>query len=203
MAFAPRVREVIGLDVSDGMLAEAARKALDQGFRNVTFQKAPAESLPFPNDSFQYVTCRVASHHFVSVSRFCDESFRVLKSGGRLLVADTSVPEGSPVVDQWQNRVEAVRDTSHVRNYSPHEWRAFTTDAGFHVEALAELKEGAPMSLRDWMKKSGCEGKAAKEVVRLFAEAPEEARKRFRIVEQPDGDVTFQWMRVVLAARKP
>ena len=202
LAFASRVKEVIGLDVSEGMLAQARANALKEGLSNVTFEKGPAEALPFPDACFDRVTCRVAPHHFLSVERFCAEAFRVLKPGGKLLIADTGVPDNLPQVDAWQNRVEALRDTSHVRNYSLSEWRSLVTTAGFQVEESAELEEEAQMSLEDWMKKSGCVEEAAAEVRKMFAEAPAEAKRVFHIQAKPDGDVGFRWLRVVLSARK-
>lgn len=99
------------------------------------------------------VTCPVAPHHFLSVERFCAETFRVLKPGGQFLIADTGVPVGLPEVDAWQNRVEALRDTSQLRNYSLSEWRALVKTAGLQVEESAKLEEEAKMSLEDWMKK--------------------------------------------------
>jgi ubiquinone/menaquinone biosynthesis C-methylase UbiE len=203
LAFAETAKEVIGLDVSEGMLEQARRQAVSRGIANVSFEKGAAEALRFPDGSFDLVTCRVAPHHFLSVPKFCSESYRVLRAGGRFLLADTTVPDGLTEVDQWQNKVEAVRDTSHVRNYSPSEWRSFAATAAFVVEDVVELEEEAPMQMRDWMKKSGCAGECAEQVARLFADAPVDARQQFRIVQQPDGDFTFQWMRVVLAARKP
>ncbi len=203
LAFAEIAKEVVGLDVSEGMLEQARKQASARGVPNVTFQKGAAESLPFPDASFEFVTCRVAPHHFLSIPQFCAETFRVLKPGGRFLLADTTIPDGLPEIDAWQNRIEAIRDTSHVRNCSPSEWRSFAENAGLVVEAVLELEEEAPMQMRDWLKKSGCEGEVAKEVERMFAEAPEEARKRFKIARQPGGDFTFQWMRVGMSARKP
>jgi len=203
LAFAARVKEVIGLDVSEGMLLQARANAQAEELANVTFQKGAAESLPFSDSSFDRVTCRVAPHHFLSVERFCAEAYRVLKPSGKLLIADTGVPEGLPEVDTWQNRVEALRDTSHVRNYSLMEWRKLAKTAGFRVEESVELEEEAQMSLDDWMKKSGCVGDAAAQVRKMFAEAPEQARHVFSIVSKPDGDVGFRWLRVVLAAEKP
>jgi ubiquinone/menaquinone biosynthesis C-methylase UbiE len=203
LAFAARVKQVVGLDVSEGMLTQARANAQAEGLANVTFQKGAAESLPFPDASFHKVTCRVAPHHFLSVERFCHEAFRVLKPGGQFLIADTGVPDGLPEVDAWQNRVEALRDTSHVRNYSLQEWRALVEKAGFHVEESAELEEEALVSMEDWMKKSGCVGEAAAQVRTMFAEAPEGARRAFSITSKADGDVGFRWLRVVLAARKP
>lgn len=202
LAFAARVKEVVGLDVSEGMLAQARANAQEEGITNVTFEKGAAESLPFPEASFDKVTCRVAPHHFLSIERFCAEAYRVLKPGGKLLIADTGVPDGLAEVDAWQNGVEALRDTSHVRNYSLREWRSLTKTAGFLVEESEELEEEAQVSLEDWMKKSGCVGEAAVQVRKMFAEAPAEARRVFSITAEPDGDVGFRWLRVVLSVRK-
>ncbi len=202
LAFASRVKEVVGLDVSDGMLGQARANAEKESVSNVTFEKGAAESLPFPDATFDRVTCRVAPHHFLSVQRFCSEAYRVLKPGGRLLIADTGVPDGLPEVDAWQNRVEAIRDTSHVRNYSLSEWRNLVTTAGFHVEESAELEEDAQVSMEDWMKKSGCLGQAAAEVRQMFAEASSDARRIFSIEPRDGADFVFRWLRVVLAARR-
>ncbi len=202
LAFAPRVAEVVGLDVSEGMLAQARRQAQEAGVTNVRFELGAAEQLPFADASFDRVTCRVAAHHFESVPRFVGESFRVLRPGGMLLITDTSVPDGMPEADAWQNRVEWVRDRSHARNYSPAEWRVFVEAAGFTVEAVERCDESTPITLRDWMKKSGCAGEAARQVERMFAEAPADARREFAIHPLADGDIAFQWMRVVLAARR-
>src|SRR5580693_4712522 len=48
LAFAARVKEVIGLDVSEGMLTQARANAKTESLNNVTFEKGAAESLPFP-----------------------------------------------------------------------------------------------------------------------------------------------------------
>jgi ubiquinone/menaquinone biosynthesis C-methylase UbiE len=203
LAFAARVGEVVGLDVSEGMLAQARSNAAAEGHSNVAFEKGAAEALPFPDAAFDRVTCRVAPHHFLSIEKFCAESYRVLKPGGKLLIADTGVPDAAPDVDAWQNRVEALRDTSHVRNYSLSEWRALVKAAGFELEQSAQLEEEAQVSMEDWMKKSGCEGEAAAQVRKMFEEAPPGARRAFHLEPWEGGDVGFRWLRVVLAARKP
>ena len=203
VGFAPLVAEVIGVDVSNGMLEQARKRAGEVGLANVSFRNAPAESLPFPDASFDFVTSRVAPHHFLSVPKFTAEAFRVLRPGGRLLVADTTVPDGAPDLDSWQNHLEVLRDPSHIRNYTASEWRAFVSAAGFVMEEIEELREPNLMSANSWLEKAGCHGEAAAEVRRLFQEAPPRAVETYRIQPKPDGDIAFQFLRLALAARKP
>ena len=101
LAVAPLVAKVPGLDVSSGMLNEARRRAAGTGITNVEFHQGSAEAVPFPDASFDAVTCRMAAHHFDSVPAFLVESARVLVPGGRLLVADTTPPDNAPEIDEW------------------------------------------------------------------------------------------------------
>jgi len=203
VAFAPLVAEVTGLDVSAAMLREARERGRTAGLANLVFETGAAESLPFPPNRFNAVTCRVAAHHFLSVPKFVAEAWRVLRPGGRLLVVDSAEPDNAPEVDAWHNRVESLRDPSHVRNYTPAEWRDFVADAGFVLEALEQVREPAPITMEAWLEKGGCHGEAAAKVRRLFLDAPEEVVRTFSITRMPDGDLSFQWVRVALAARKP
>jgi ubiquinone/menaquinone biosynthesis C-methylase UbiE len=203
VAFAPLVAEVTGLDVSAAMLREARERARAAGLANLVFETGAAESLPFPPDGFDGLVCRMAAHHFLSVPKFAAEAYRVLRPGGWLLVADSAAPDNAPEVDAWHNHVEVLRDGSHVRNYTPAEWRGFVTGAGFVLEELDQVRESVPITLRAWLKKGGCRGEAATEVRRLFLEAPPEAARTFSITRMPDGDISFQWVRIALSALKP
>jgi ubiquinone/menaquinone biosynthesis C-methylase UbiE len=203
VAFAPLVAEVTGLDVSAAMLRKARERARAAGLANLVFETGAAESLPFPPDGFDGVLCRLAAHHFLSAPKFVAEAYRVLRPGGRLLVADSAEPDNAPEVDAWHNHVEVLRDGSHVRNYTPAEWRGFVTGAGFALEELDQVRESVPITMRAWLKKGGCRGEAAAEVRRLFLEAPAEVAQTFSITRMPDGDISFQWFRIALSARKP
>jgi len=64
--------DITGLDISDGMLE-----------RNpYTWIKASAESIPFPNNHFDFVVCRSLLHHLDDPAMGLEEMFRVLKPGG-------------------------------------------------------------------------------------------------------------------------
>lgn len=201
LAFAPRVRSVTALDVSPRMLDQARRRAAEQGLTNLTFREGDAGALPFPDATFDIVTCRIAAHHFPEVALFAREAARVLRPRGRLVLVDTCVPDGEPEADAWQNGVEALRDPSHVRNHTPAEWRRCVEEAGLRLEAL-ETDGDVPIPLEDWLIKAGCSGERAEEVRRLFREAPEPARRAFAIESAAGGGITFVWQRVLLLAAK-
>jgi SAM-dependent methyltransferase len=192
---------VVGLDVSAGMLREARQRAVSSGASNLEFCQGAAEAIPLASEAFDVVTCRIAPHHFESMPRFLAESRRVLTSAGRLFIVDTTVPDDVLEVDEWQNRVELLRDPSHKRNYSPGEWKRMVEQAGFVVDAVDSRGGLIAMTLNEWLEKSGCSGVAERAVREMFATAPASVRDAFGISSQGDGDVSFHWIRVLLAAR--
>ena len=64
MALAGRCREVVGVALTDAILAVAERTRRERGLANVRFQRADAEQLPFADGEFDIVFCRFALHHF-------------------------------------------------------------------------------------------------------------------------------------------
>ena len=202
LAFAPLVQSVVGLDVSPGMLRQAEQFAGGRGLTNAVFQEGAAEDLPFDDASFDLVTCRIAPHHFLSVPKFLAETVRVLKPGGRFVLADTTVPDDLPEAADWQNGVEAVRDPSHVRNYTPSAWRQMAEAAGLTVTECHTEGSGITIPLTDWLHKAGCTPEQEGVVRRSFAEAPDSARAAYQIRTTADGETVFTWPRVLLRAVK-
>ena len=202
LAFAPLVFSVVGLDVSPGMLTQAERYAAERGITNAMFQEGAAEDLPFGDGAFDLVTCRIAPHHFLDTPKFLSETARVLKPGGAFVLADTTVPDDQAEAAQWQNAVEALRDPSHVQNYTPQEWRRMTEAAGLVVTECRTGGGGITIPLSDWLHKSGCTPKQSAAVRQAFADAPESARQAFQIETAPDGETVFTWQRVLLKAGK-
>lgn len=200
LAFAPLVYSVVGMDVSTGMLEQAQKYAAERGITNARFQEGAAEALPFGDQSFDLVTCRIAPHHFLDVQKFLSETARVLKPGGSFVMADTTVPDDLPEAAQWQNAVEAVRDPSHFRNYTPSEWRRMAEDAGLTVTECRTDGGGITIPLSDWLHKAGCTPAQSAAVRQAFADAPESARQAFQIVTDAGGETVFTWQRVLLKA---
>ena len=92
LKIAPHVRQIVASDLTPAML-EAARAHIGLQAPNAAFTAADAEALPFADEAFDLLTCRIAPHHFPDVFAFVRECARVLKPGGRLVVQDLTVPD--------------------------------------------------------------------------------------------------------------
>lgn len=130
------VTEVVAYDLSSQMLKVVAEAAKQKGLTNIRTRQGVAESLPFSDASADIVISRYSAHHWHDVGQALREIRRVLKPGGRVIIMDVVSP-GHPLLDIYLQTVEKLRDTSHVRDYSPGEWLSMFTDAGFIVRNVA------------------------------------------------------------------
>lgn len=89
---APKV-ETFGIDGDPEILARAARKAIEYGAQ-IELIEGRAEQLPFPDDSTDVVVMTLILHHLDSEAKRAAlaEARRVLRHGGRLVVADWGKP---------------------------------------------------------------------------------------------------------------
>jgi len=88
--------ELVGLELSPGMLAIARRRAADLG-RAVELHEGTATQLPFADTSFDTVVCTLALCAIPDDHEALVEMVRVLRPGGRLLLADHVASTWPPV----------------------------------------------------------------------------------------------------------
>ncbi|MEW9671889.1 class I SAM-dependent methyltransferase [Ammoniphilus sp. 3BR4] len=138
-ALSPQVGQVFSTDLTLPML-EAAKRHLDSTCKNVFYVQADSESLPFLEETFDIVVCRIAAHHFPNPERFVREVGRVLKPGGRFLLIDNVAPEQDGL-DVYMNQLEKLRDESHVRCYTTLEWKQWFVQANLQYERAVLRKK--------------------------------------------------------------
>jgi ubiquinone/menaquinone biosynthesis C-methylase UbiE len=88
---------VVGIDVSQTMLARAAEDTRASELINVAYVRGDAEELPFVDDSFDAVCCFAAFHLFRDPWRALDRMTAVLTPGGRIAIFTTARHRTAPV----------------------------------------------------------------------------------------------------------
>jgi SAM-dependent methyltransferase len=112
-AVAPFVREVVAVDMTREMLAEADREIRSSGLGNIILDEANASNLPYQNDSFDLVISRFAIHHFEKPEQQLDEMARVCKPHHFVGIIDLLSPDERDLSEPY-NRLERLRDRSHT-----------------------------------------------------------------------------------------
>ncbi|SRR5690606_1281688 len=86
--FADRFRQGIGIDASQAMLAVARANLERAGLRHCQVRHGDILHLPYDNASADAIVIHQVLHYLEEPGRAVQEATRVLKPGGRLLVAD-------------------------------------------------------------------------------------------------------------------
>ncbi|MDF2686713.1 MAG: putative S-adenosylmethionine-dependent methyltransferase [Clostridia bacterium] len=112
-----------GIDISDEMVKIAKEKNPD-----MYFAFGSADKIPFENNKFDIITVCCAFHHFTQPDKFMKEANRILKSGGRLLIAE---PYSTAIIRQLENLILPLLPMGDVRLYSKNELQVFFEKADF------------------------------------------------------------------------
>lgn len=132
---APAVHAIVGVDYDPKLLAVAAADARARGVTNVRFTTGDLErTLPFPADAFDAVLALDVLEHLHQRDQAFREMRRVLKPGGRLLIA---VPNRET---SWKRRLRSAglpfySDPDHKYEYARDEFLNECQRYGFRVTA--------------------------------------------------------------------
>src|SRR5689334_21317333 len=193
--FAPHVGRVWATDITQEMLDQVKAEAGKRGLANVRTTYAKAEALPFEDDSFDLVTCRIAPHHFDSIPQFLSEVHRVLKPGGLFALVDNVVPAGT--VGDYINAFERFRDPSHLRAWTMEEWQAALKQAGLAVEHEEQIFK--KMEFKSWASRHDATMQALLRA--MLAEVTPAVRASLE-PQDADGSLTFRLREGLFIARR-
>jgi ubiquinone/menaquinone biosynthesis C-methylase UbiE len=137
--------EVVGLDITPGMLCGAGEALAREGLRSrVGLVCGSGLILPFQDGSFDAVTCALATHH-MHVPTLLHEVHRVLRPGGQVLLADVGLADfwGTRSGKLWvgalatiygwtQSQLRVRAELDAMKNMlTPEAWAAMLNTAGF------------------------------------------------------------------------
>ena len=197
VALAGLVGHVTGIDVTDEMLAQAGRLARERGLTNVRFELGDALEIGYPNSTFDLVTTRRATHHFNDVPKFLREARRVLRPGGRLGIVDMSPPEGA---EAFSNRIERLRDKSHVKAFTQTAWKSMVSKAGLHILSSETL--GEAVTFGRWLYPVEAGGREEEKIRRAWGSAPTNVRRLLAARFENGAINGWTKSRIILVASK-
>ncbi len=144
--------EVVGVDLSEGMLALAREKAPD-----IRFEQGSALDLPYADGEFAAATVGFGARNFSDLARGLAEMRRVVQPGGRVVVLDFTTPTRPPLswfFRLWFDRIVPLlgrfTDDPEAYNYLPNSVKRFPPSR----ELAAQLAAAGLSDVR-WMATAG------------------------------------------------
>ncbi len=91
-------REIIGADISEGMMQVGRKKVEAEKLDHIiSFKKEDCLNLSFADDSFDAVTAAFGIRNFQNLDKGLRELCRVLKKGGHLSIVELTTPVSFPM----------------------------------------------------------------------------------------------------------
>jgi arsenite methyltransferase len=138
---------VIGVDMTHEMLSKARENAKKNGFTNVEFRLGEIEALPVADGSVDVIISNCVINLSPEKQRVFNESFRVLKSGGRLAVADmvATAPLPDDIKEDWVAYTGCMAGASQVSDLE-----RMLQSSGFRDIKIAP-KDSSRSFIREWL----------------------------------------------------
>lgn len=148
--------QVIGVDLSEAMVDQAADEIDSRGLKNAEVRQMDAEHLRFPDASFDYVLCGLSMQFFPQPNRFLSESHRVLNPNGRIAITTLGRRDERW---KWYNELLKAHWPPEVRQpewgsgllTGPDELQAIVSQAGFvDTRVLVDQAEFVYATEQEW-----------------------------------------------------
>ncbi|MGB9678938.1 MAG: class I SAM-dependent methyltransferase [Thermoanaerobacteraceae bacterium] len=112
---------VISIDENENALKRSEQNIINEGqCSNILLMKGDAHNLPFLDKTFDVVATYNAMHHMRDYKKVIDEMFRVLKSGGKILISELNERGRADVEQRHRERGqhhEAKIDINDIKSY--------------------------------------------------------------------------------------
>ena len=91
-------QEIVGMDISEGMLEVGRQKMKKRGFDNIiSMRLGDSEALPFEDNYFDALTVGFGVRNYENLDKGLSEMLRVVRPGGKLVILEFSKPKRFPV----------------------------------------------------------------------------------------------------------
>jgi len=193
--FAKKGNFVVGCDITREMLLKAREKQKSSGLDDLDLLLSDVESLPFPDQAFDIVSCRFAFHHFPNPEKALREMKRVCRE--RIVLVD-GVSSEDREKSRFHNEIEKMRDPSHVRINELSEIEKMFLDIGAEIKEISHWD--IPQDFDEWMKRAGTDEAKTGTIKRLMTESVVDDSTGLR-VQLENGRLGFAYDTIILIAK--
>jgi ubiquinone/menaquinone biosynthesis C-methylase UbiE len=207
--------KVVITDLSDGMLEVARDNAVKRGITNVEFVACDASELPFDDNSFDAISCRMGFMFFPDMEMAAKEMYRVLKPGGTMATSVWGAPEKNFWITAIMSNINKNLKIPPPEPGAPGMFRVAKSgvlagileNVGFNE--IREVEKNQKMSIGDEERFWSFHNEVAAPVVAAMANADGGTRARikkevFETLREkyPDGHVYMEYSARVISGRK-
>lgn len=190
-AIAPKVREIIGVDISQAMLEHSNWRD------NKYFVKRDIRAPFFHEAVFDRVVARMVFHHIIErTQEAANECYRILRHGGKFILSD-GVP---PCEEVKQDYIEIFKLKEERLTFMPEDLVNMMENADFREIKMSTFIMPM-MSVNNWLEKSGLPAEKQDEIFEMHICAPDYFKKAYnmKIIR---GDCLIDIKYVILVGEK-
>jgi arsenite methyltransferase len=139
--------KVYGVDMTPEMLSKARANAKNNGYNNVEFLLGEIEHLPLPNNSIDVIISNCVVNLSTNKTQVFNESFRVLKEGGRIAISDIVAYKPLPkeMVNNEELYCNCISGALTIR-----EIKEILLQAGY-TDIVVETERNSRMFIKEWV----------------------------------------------------
>lgn len=204
--------KVIGIDLSEKMLETAQEHAAERNIKNYQTKTSDVTQLPFPDQSFDAVSCRMGFMFFPDIEASLNEMRRVMKPGGRLAASVWAAPDKNFWISVVMETIKQILDLPPPPAGAPGMFRCAAPGfmdnhfekAGFKNIATAELGSALSMDAETYWEMTT---EVAAPVVSAMSNVNESTKQKIKdevcrkIDEKfPEGNISMQATAILISA---
>ncbi len=190
-AIAPKVHEIIGLDISQAMLEHSNWQD------NKYFVKRDIREPFFHESVFDRVVARMAFHHIIEdTQKAVNECYRILKPGGKFILSE-GIPPNKQVKKDY---IEIFKLKEERITFMPEDLAEMMNKAGFkNIQTSTYVMPR--MSINNWLEKSGLPSQKQDRIFEMHICAKDYFKKAYnmKIIR---GDCLIDIKYVILVGEK-